>query len=359
MTAQRRAQDLASALVRRGSGALCVPTLSVERRTDERVLIDRTRQLIGHPPDVIVVTTGFGLRGWIETADASGLGEALAALLAATRVLARGPKAAGALQQSGVRPSWVAATESSAEILDLLVREGVEGADIAVQLDGAGDPGFAEGLRHAGARVVEMPVYRSVAAADPQAVELAAGELAAGRFDAVAFTSAPGASGWVDALLRAGAADPVRARVDSGGLLLAAVGEKTAEPLVSAGFGAHWPQRRRLGSLVRLIVAQLSRGSREVETGAGVLRLHAQDAALDGRALELSSGSLAVLRLLAAEPGAVVSREEILGVLPGDSHDPHSAEAAVSRLRTCLAADGVVVTVARRGYRLGTLHDGR
>lgn len=352
MTAQRRADDLAAALMRRGARVLCVPTLDVERHADEQLLIDRTRQVIADPPGIIVVTTGFGLRGWIETADASGSGEALAALLASARVLARGPKAAGALQQAGVRPAWVAGTESSSEILEMLLGEGVGGTRIAVQLDGVGDPGLVAGLRRAGAGVVELPVYRSVEAADPLAVEQAAGELAAGRFDAVTFTSAPGAQGWLAGLQRDGARVRVRERVDSGDLVLAAVGGKTAEPLVDAGLSARWPQRARLGSLVRLVVSQLAEQSVTVQTTAGSLRLHAQGAALAGRALELSAGSFAVLRLLASEPGAVVSREKILTVLPGDSRDPHSAEAAVSRLRSSLGARGVVVTVARRGYRI-------
>lgn len=47
---------------------------------------------------------------------------------------------------------------------------GVDGRRIAVQLDGVGDPELLDGLREAGADVVELPVYRAVAAADPQLV---------------------------------------------------------------------------------------------------------------------------------------------------------------------------------------------
>ena len=71
---------------------------------------------------------------------------------------------------------------------------------------------------------------------------------------------------------------------------------------------------------------------------------------LFGRLL-LSAGSLAVLRLLARSPG-VVTREQLLAVLPGASHDPHAAEVAVARLRTGLGHPGVIRTVYRRGYQL-------
>jgi uroporphyrinogen-III synthase len=67
---------------------------------------------------------------------------------------------------------------------------------------------------------------------------------------------------------------------------------------------------------------------------------------------------LAVLRRLAATPGQVVTREEILQALPGESRDPHTAEVAVARLREALQAGTgdrrLVRTVVKRGYVLAT-----
>ena len=258
VTAQRRAQDLASALERHGAAVTIVPTLAVKRRIDDAALVERTRQLVGRAPDILVVTTGFGLRGWIETADENGLGAGIATLLAGTRVIARGPKASGALRRAGVQASWVAPTESSREVLDVLRGEGVAGRQIAVQLDGVGDLGLGAGLREAGAEVVELPVYRSVAPADPQLVARTTEDVAAGRFAAVAFTSAPGARGWLDAVTQLGLTDRIRDRAASGSLVLASVGPQTAEPLLDISMHTIWPPRGRLGALVRLIVDELS-----------------------------------------------------------------------------------------------------
>jgi uroporphyrinogen-III synthase len=74
-------------------------------------------------------------------------------------------------------------------------------------------------------------------------------------------------------------------------------------------------------------------------------------ALLDGHVLPLSPSGLAVLRLLADAAGEVVSRTDVLAVLPGDSTDPHAAEVAVGRLRD-VAGRGLVQTVVKRGYRL-------
>ena len=73
---------------------------------------------------------------------------------------------------------------------------------------------------------------------------------------------------------------------------------------------------------------------------------------LDERVLALSPSSLAVLRALAAARGSVVSREQLLAVLPGDSADVHASEVAVARLRDSIGARGLVQTVVKRGYRL-------
>ncbi|AXE39295.1 uroporphyrinogen-III synthase [Acidipropionibacterium virtanenii] len=258
VTAQRRADDLAAPLVRRGAEVTVVPTLAVEKHIDEETLLDQTRALIAAPPRIVVITTGFGLRAWNESAIGNGLGGRLVEMLNGARVLARGPKAAGALQQIGSRADWVAASELSDEILATLRTEGVDGVEIAVQLDGGGDAGLLAGLRQAGARVIELPVYRWGPPVDPDAVAGAAVDAGVGRYDAVAFTAAPGAAAWVDSLRKAGTLDAVRALVDRGELRLVAVGARCAEPLGAAGLRAVWPERSRLGPLTRLIAEGVS-----------------------------------------------------------------------------------------------------
>lgn len=257
VTAQRRAEDLSAALQRHGASVAVIPTLAVQQRADEATLIERTRALIADGADIVVVTTGFGFRMWMETLNPAGLVPHLLEMLGKTEVLARGPKASGALKQVGVTPAWVAPSESSLEIRDVLVARGVSGLKVAVQLDGTGDPALIRGLREAGAVVLELPLYSYGAPADPVAVGRACAELAGGRFNAVAFTSAPGASGWLTVLDEDQLAQ-VRARIAAGSLVLSAVGPMTAEPLVALGLPVRYPDRGRMGALVRLVVDQLS-----------------------------------------------------------------------------------------------------
>lgn len=352
ITAQRRAEDLSAALTRRGARTVIASSLGVEHHIDEARLLATTRDLLDSPPDVVIVTTGIGLRAWLDAADTAGLSEALAAMLGQVRTIARGPKALGALRGAGAEPAWVSPRASSREILDRLLTDGVAGLHVVVQCHGAGDDGLSEALRDAGARVTSLTVYRWGPPPDPDAVAGSIDELRAARFDAVAFTSSPGAAAWVRQLREAGALEDVAGQNLSGRLLLAAVGPVAARPLVEAGLDVGWPDRGRMGALVRLIAMRVTEDALTCVIPAGLLRVHATDAALGQRALGLSPGGLAVARLLAAHPDETVSREQILRVLPGESTDPHAAEVAIARLREALASPSSIRTVVRRGYRL-------
>jgi len=357
VTAQRRSDELSGALVRRGADVVVAPTLGVVPHIDEQSLLARTRDILAAGADVLVVTTAIGFRGWLDTAETAGLAEELLEVLDGVRLIARGPKARGALQAAGLRADWVAESETSAEIADFLTTEGVRGLRIAVQHHGAGDDGLDARLADAGASVVPLEVYRWGPPPDAAAVTDSVHALVAGCFDAVVFTSAPAASAWLRELHRLDATDDVRALADAGRLLVAAVGPVTAEPLVVAGMGPVVPDRARMGALVRLVIMDLGDAGRGIETPGGLLHLRESGATLDHAVLPLSPSGLAVLRRLAEAPGQVVTRDELLRVLPGDSEDPHTAEVAVARLREAVGCPGLVRTIIKRGYVLSLAAD--
>lgn len=352
VTADRRSSELASALTRRGATVRHGPALTiVPHEHDEQLLVD-TRTLIEQAPDVVVVTTGIGLRGWIEAADAAGLADDLLGVLASARIIARGPKARGAIQAAGLTADWVAESETSAEILELLLDEGVTGLRVAVQHHGAGADGLDSELAAAGADVVSLVVYRWGPTPDPAALTASVEDAAAGEIDAVVFTSAPGAHAWLAAADAEGVTPDIVRRTVSGCLVAFAVGPVTALPLQDRGIAPLVPDRGRLGALVRTLVHHYEQAqSSAVVTVGGHLQVRRTVALLDGHVLPLSPSGLEVLRLLTAAEGDVVSRADVLEVLPGDSTDPHAAEVAVARLRD-VGGRSLVQTVVKRGYRL-------
>ena len=353
VTADRRAGELAAALERRGASVRHAPALSIIPNADEPLLLETTRSLLAAPPDVLVVTTGVGFRAWIEAVDAHGLADELLAVLERARIVARGPKARGAIQAAGLRADWVAESETSAEVAEVLLGEGVEGLRIAIQLHGAGADGLESALAAAGAIVTELVVYRWGPAPDPALVRASARAAAAGEIDAVVFTSAPSAEAWLATVEAEGVQDAVAARCRSGRLVLAAVGPVTAKPLLHRGLAPLLPERGRLGALVRALVTHYERvESVALSTVAGTLLVRARVAVLDGRVLAVSPSGLAVLRLLAEAGGAVVAREDVLAALPGASTESHAVEVAIARLRDALGRKDLVGTVVKRGYRL-------
>ena len=259
LTAQRKAEQFAAALERHDATIVHAPTLSVIPNIDDPELVVRTRALIDARPDVVVVTTGVGFNGWAEVAEAEGLSEQWHAMLSGARIIARGPKARGAIQAAGLTPAWVAESETNSEIQQVLLDEGVRGLRIAVQHHGAGADGLDEAFAAAGAEVSSLVVYRWGPAPDRDAVAAAVGLVADRRCDAVAFTSAPGVTAFLDAARDQGQLPEVLAALaDENGVLAAVVGNVTAAPLVEHGITPLIPDRFRLGALVRALVAELT-----------------------------------------------------------------------------------------------------
>ncbi|HEY3438384.1 MAG TPA: uroporphyrinogen-III synthase [Actinotalea sp.] len=352
VTADRRAGELSAALARRGATVRQAAAMSITAHTDDAALAAGTQAVIDSPPDVVVVTTGIGFRGWTEAADAVGLLDPLIEVLGRARIVARGPKARGAIQQAGLQADWVAESETSAEIAEVLLGEGVAGLRIAVQHHGAGADGLDEAFAAAGADVESLVVYRWGPPADPAALDASVRAAAGGEIDVVVFTSAPGAAAWLEAAQACGVGPSLRRRFTGGGLLAAAVGPVTAKPLVDAGIDPLMPDRGRLGSLVRALVAHYDdQRTQALATVAGPLQVHRGAAVLDGRVLPLSPSGLEILRLLADARGGVVSRTEVLAALPGTSQDPHAADVAMARLREATSRE-LIRTVVKRGYRL-------
>jgi len=354
----RRSGELSAALERHGARVRVAPALTIVPHVDDDDLIAHTRALVDDPPDIVVATTGVGFRGWMETADEAGLHDALAGVLDGARIVARGPKARGAIQQAGFEADWVAESETAAELRDFLLAEGIEGLHVAVQHHGSGADGLDQAFTAAGARVTSLTIYRWGPPPDPALVAASTQQVARGEVDAVLFTSAPAAREWIDAAERAEALDGVVARVRAGHVLVAAVGPITAAPLVDAGIDPLVPDRGRLGALVRAVVTHYGGASAPViPTTAGRLGIRSSGIVLDGVFSALPRTGVELLRALAREPGAVVSRADLVAVLSAGEASGHAVEVAVARTREALGPVDLIRTVYKRGYRLDLVDD--
>jgi uroporphyrinogen-III synthase len=357
VTSARRAEELGALLERRGAAVTSAAAITMVPLPDDDELREHTEALIDVPPDIVIATTGIGFRGWVAAADGWGLTHELLVALGKARVVSRGPKATGALRAAGLPEEWSPESESSRELLHYLVEGGISGQRIAVQLHGATDdwdpfPEFLDQLRAAGAEVVPIRVYRWHSAPHGGDFDQLVAGIADEKFDAVSFTSAPAVA---SVLLRAkemGIEDKVLSAFRTG-VHAMCVGPVTARPLVRLGVPTSAPERMRLGALARHITDELPLlQSRTLRVAGHLLEIRGTCVMVDGVVKALSPAGMATVRALAHRPGAVVSRADLLGALPGSGTDTHAVETAVLRLRTTLGDKNIVATVVKRGYRL-------
>ena len=350
VTADRRRDELAGLLESRGARVVLAPALRIVPIADDTELRAATRACLDTPPDVVVVSTGIGMRGWLEAAEGCGLAEPLRTVLSRAYVVARGPMVRAAIRSAGLHEQWAPEGEGYEEVVCHLTARGLAGLTVAIQLHGESQPEYTEALERAGAQVIEVPVYRWAPPADPAPLQRLVDLITGHLVDAVTFTAAPA----VDALLRAAGPssdallDGLRTHV-----LAACVGPVTAAPLRRYDIPVVVPARARLSALVRVIVDELPKRAVSLRAAGHALTLRGHAAIVDGELRQLAPAPMAVLRALAATPGRVMSRAALLHALPRGA-DEHAVEMAVARLRAGLGAPGVVQTVMKRGYRLST-----
>ncbi|HEU4346492.1 MAG TPA: uroporphyrinogen-III synthase [Actinoplanes sp.] len=348
VTAERRREELAALLRRRGARVTTASAITIVPLADDDALHAATAACIGLAPDLVIATTGFGFRGWLEAADGWGLGDDLRSVLRAARLIARGPKPCGAIRAAGLIEEWAAHTEASEEILSRLLGQGVSGLRIAVQEHGEPLNEFVAALRAGGATVLEVPVYRWTLPPDVAPVRRLVDQVLNGQVDAVTFTSAPAVRAFLEI---AGRSAPQVLDRFRGTTMAACVGPVTAGPLTAQQVPVVQPERFRMGALIKVISDELPRRALKLRVAGTLLEVRGHAVLIDGELHTLAPASMAILAVLAERPGVVVSKDDLAASLPR-GNDGHAVDMAVARLRTALGSGRHIETVIKRGYRL-------
>jgi uroporphyrinogen-III synthase len=350
ITADRRWEEQAGLLERRGARVVHGPSIDTRPVELDEGLERAIDAVIDDPPELVVLHTALGTRGWLAAADALGRGDRLLAVLQEATVYARGPKAVGAATTAGFDVEWSAPGETSAEIVAHLGDLGVVGRRIAVQRDGAPTPFLADALAAAGAEVVDIPVYRWQSPTDPTRAQRLAEAVVEHRVDAVTFTSRPALECFFDL------ADDVARVVDAlnGAVVPVCVGIVCGAAAVDIGLlDPVIPIRGRLGAMVQPLAHEAERRRRHVQVGSVDAVLQGAMLLVGEQQVDLPIRERRLLSVLAERPGAVVGKTELLRRAWTTPPDPHAVEVAVGRLRKHLADTGLrVEVVPRRGYRL-------
>lgn len=354
VTAARKVDEQVGLLERRGADVVWAPALSIDpNQVDDDSLRDATLDVLARPVDLFLATTGIGMRAWFDAAESWGLLPDLLESLDRAEILARGPKSVGALRRRGLRELWAPDSECFDDVLAHLRGRSLDGMRIVVQEHGQSLSMDAHALRRQGADVTTVTVYRVASAEDPEPMFRMVDLVADRGLQAVTFTSAPAVAAMMEAAGSTGRRDDVIGAFQAD-VLAVCVGPVTAAAFEMWGVPTVFPDRSRLGAMVKLLETELpSRtAGTTLEVAGHRLLVHGETVLLDGVEIKLSPAPFAVLQCLMVNPGHVVSRRELLAALPsGTAGSEHAVEMAVARLRASIGTR-CVQTVVKRGYRL-------
>lgn len=346
VTADRRADEQAALLQRRGADVVLAPVVA-STPVDDAEVRAATEAMLAAPVDALVATSGAGIRSWLAMSWTWGLGEELLDRLRTTPVLARGAKTVGALAGEDISPAWRAPDETVDEVVARLLEQGVDGRRVAVQLHGDGPHGAVDRLRAAGAEVIAVPVYRTAAISGERAAERLTLAAARGELDAITCTSAAA----VHALA---AIDGLVDDLHANGVACAVVGPLTA----AAARAADLPEvvvadPHRLGSMVRALGEHLAARGRSLEVAGVAVRHQGSRISVDGAEARLTPRERRLLEVMLATEGAVLSKDRLAAIAWDAPVDEHTVEVAINRLRRKLGPAAVALeTTNRRGYRI-------
>ena len=273
ITADRRWEEQAGLLRRRGLEVLHGPTMRTLDLAGDESLRATTASLVHSPPDWLVATTGMGMRAWLAAAEGWELREPLlTALASSTTIVARGAKSASAVRQAGLEVSWRAPSESMADVIDHVAAANREGASnrpadgtVALQLFDPDEHHSTAELRALSGRLVELPVYRWLLPEDTSAAERLVTAALAGEVAAITFTSQPAVWFLFEIAERMGQRQALVDACNRGDVLPVCIGPVCAEAATDVGLTTMvWPEPFRLPPMVRLVAERLGVDGSEV-----------------------------------------------------------------------------------------------
>ncbi|MGI5239374.1 uroporphyrinogen-III synthase [Dactylosporangium sp. CA-139066] len=352
LATEQRRPALAVPLEEAGAKVVAVQALRIVAQPGEDELRAATEQCLAAPIEDLIVTSPFGFRTWLASAQRWQLADQLAAEFGRARLLARDGAAADSLRELGPREIWSTAAASTEELLRYLLAHPVAGRRIVVQVDTPSLRELCQALRRHGADVVEVPTYRACPPSHTEHLRRLADQLIRRQIDAIALTS-PEAT---ENLLEQAEADrrlPDLLNALCDDVTAVCLGPLTAAALLAQGVRPLIGPVGYTDDFVATLIAVLPANAVRVELGPHRVEIRGQAVIVDDQLIRVQPVPIAVLRTLARSPGRVMSCADIRRGMPtGAAVDDHAIEMAISRLRRALNGAQLIHTVIRRGYRL-------
>jgi uroporphyrinogen-III synthase len=221
-------------LEERGAVCLPCPMIAIHDAPDPAPVEAWLRRFIAKPADDLILLTGEGLRRLVGLADRNGLREAFVAALAQSRKMTRGPKPVRALREIGLDGDLAPDEPTSEGVIRLLKQLDLHARRVGVQLypDNA-HAALLGHLKNSAATVDPVLPYVYASSAEDAQVVATIDEMAAGKVDAIAFTSGPQVRRLSDVAKKTERAQMLRTALSR--VVVAAIGPVVAAELEALG----------------------------------------------------------------------------------------------------------------------------
>ena len=221
-------------LEERGAECIACPMVAIHDAPDPEPIAAWIERFIDEPCDDLILLTGEGLRRLVALAERRGRRDAFVAALARSRRVTRGPKPVRALREIGLDSDLSAEQPTSEGVIRVLSSLDLKGRRVGVQIypDSAHEA-LLGALRAAGATADPVLPYVYASSAEDEAVVTAIDAMAAGKVDAIAFTSAPQVRRLAAVAEKAGRIEALRQGLSR--VVVAAIGPVAAAELEKLG----------------------------------------------------------------------------------------------------------------------------
>jgi uroporphyrinogen-III synthase len=257
----RELGQLVRMLEERGAEAVPCPMIAIRDAPDPEPVEVWLRAFASGRCDDLVLLTGEGLRRLLSVARRIDLEHTFLVALRTTRKITRGPKPVRALREIGLAAD-VAADEPTTEgVVTALARYDLTGRRVGVQLYPSNvNERLLSFIKRAGAEPDPVLPYVYASEADDARVIAVIAEMAAGRIDAIAFTSSPQVRRFRDVARGSGREAELRQGFER--IAVAAVGPVVAAELEALGVHVNVMPRDNtffMRPLVRELVAAFAK----------------------------------------------------------------------------------------------------
>jgi len=190
----RRSVEVAKLIRTYGGEPLTAPAMREIPLDSNQPIVEFTEALLRGAFDLVIFTTGVGVRTLVKTVSEHYDREEFLTALRSVKIAARGPKSSSALRELDI-PITVVAPEpftwrSLMSALEIKLGSSLRGMDIAVQEYGTSNPELLTALAEKSVSITRLLVYQWALPEDIQPLREAVLALAHGHVDVVLFMNA-------------------------------------------------------------------------------------------------------------------------------------------------------------------------